>query len=126
MKCSLGISNFLKKISSLFCSIVFLYFFALIRKAFLYLLAIFWNSAFRWVYLSFSPLSLASVLFSTTCKAFSDNYFAFLHFFFLDTVLITASCTVSGTCIHSSSVLYQIESLESLCHFHCIIIKDLI
>ena len=30
MKCSLGISNFLEEISSLSCSIVFLYFFALI------------------------------------------------------------------------------------------------
>ena len=34
-----------------------------LRKAFLSLLAILWNSAFRWVYLSLSPLSLASLLF---------------------------------------------------------------
>ena len=33
MKCSLGISNFLEEISSLFYSIVFLYFFALITEA---------------------------------------------------------------------------------------------
>ena len=32
------------------------------RKAFLSLLAILWNSAFRWVYLYFSPLPLASFL----------------------------------------------------------------
>ena len=32
------------------------------RKAFLSLLAILWNSAFKWVYLSFSPLPLASFL----------------------------------------------------------------
>ena len=32
MKCSLGISNFLEEISSLCCSIVFLYFFALITE----------------------------------------------------------------------------------------------
>ena len=32
MKCSLGISNFLEEISSLFHSIVFLYFFALITE----------------------------------------------------------------------------------------------
>ena len=45
MKCSLGISNFLEEISRLSHSIVFLYFFALIlKKAFLSLLAIFWNS----------------------------------------------------------------------------------
>ena len=33
-----------------------------LRKAFLSLLAILWNSAFKWVYLSFSPLRLASLL----------------------------------------------------------------
>ena len=33
-----------------------------LRKAFLSLLAILWNSAFRWVYLSFFPLPFASVL----------------------------------------------------------------
>ena len=32
MKCSLGISNFLEEISSLFYSVVFLYFFALIMS----------------------------------------------------------------------------------------------
>ena len=34
-----------------------------LRKAFLSLLAILWNSAFKWVYLSFSPLPLACLLF---------------------------------------------------------------
>jgi len=53
-----------------------------LRKAFLSLLAILWNSAFKWVYLSFSPLPLASLLYITICKALSDNHFAFLHFFF--------------------------------------------
>ena len=33
----------------------------------------------------------------------SDKRFAFLHFFFLGMVLITASCTMSWTYIHSSS-----------------------
>ena len=33
-----------------------------LRKAFLSLLAILWNSTFKWVYLSFSPLPLASLL----------------------------------------------------------------
>ena len=54
-----------------------------LRKAFLSLLAILWNSAFRWVCLSSSPLPLASLLFSAICKTSSDNHFAFLHFFFL-------------------------------------------
>ena len=80
------------------------------RKAFLSLLAILWNSAFKWVYLSFSPLPLASLLFSAICKASSDNHFAFLHFFFLGMVLITASCTMSWTSIHSSSGTLSIRS----------------
>ena len=105
MKCSLGICNFLEEISGLSHSIFSLYFFAVItRKAFLSLLAILWNSAFRWVYLFFSPLPLACLLFSAICKAFSDSHFAFLHFFFLGMVLITALCTVSSTSVHSSPV----------------------
>ena len=59
-----------------------------LRKSFLFLLAILWSYAFKWVYLSFSPLPLASLLFITICKASSDNHFAFLHFFFLGMVLI--------------------------------------
>ena len=41
--------------------------------------------------------------FLSFCKASSDNHFAFLHFFFLLIVLITASYTMSGTSVHSSS-----------------------
>ena len=66
-----------------------------LRKVFLSLLAILWNSAFKWVYLSFSPLLFASLLFIAICKASSDSHFAFLHFFFLGMVLIPVSCTVS-------------------------------
>ena len=51
-----------------------------LRKPFLSPLAILWDSAFKWVYLSFSPLPLASLFFSAICKASSDNHFAFLHF----------------------------------------------
>ena len=50
-----------------------------LRKAFLSLLAIVWNSAFKWVYLSFPPLPLASLLCTVICKASSDNHFAFVH-----------------------------------------------
>ena len=106
MKCSLGISNFLEEISSLFHSIVFLYFFALItEKSFLspcYSLELCIQMGISFL----SPLPLASRLFSATCKASSDNHFAFLHFFFLRNVLITASCTVLRTSIHSSSDTY--------------------
>ena len=82
MKCSLGISNFLEEISSLFHSVVFLYFFALIaEEGFLSLLASLWNSTFRWEYLSFSPLLFAYLLFTAICKASPDSHFVFLHFF---------------------------------------------
>ena len=104
MKCSLDISDFLEEISSLSHSIVFLYFSPLITEEDLIsLLAILCNSAFRWVYVSFSPLPLASLLLSAICKASSDNHFAFLHFFFLWLFLITASYTMSRTSVHGSS-----------------------
>ena len=67
-------------------------------------------SAFRWVYLSFSPLPFTSLLFSDICKVSSDNHFAFLHFFFLGMVLTPASCTMSQTSIHSSSGTLSIRS----------------
>ena len=78
MKCSLGITNFLEEIASLSHYIVFLYFFALITgESFLISLCYSLDSAFSWLYLSYSPLSLAS-LFSPICKASSDNLFAVL------------------------------------------------
>ena len=54
-----------------------------LKKAFLSFLAILWNSAFKWVYLSFFPLFFASLLFTAICKASSDSHFVSLHFFFL-------------------------------------------
>ena len=84
MKWSLCFFNFLEEISSLpillFSSVSFHW---SLRKAFLSLLAVLWNSAFKWVYLSFSPLPFTSLLFIAICKASSVNHFAFLHFFFL-------------------------------------------
>ena len=47
-----------------------------LSNAFLSLLDILWNAAFKWVYPSFSPLPFPS-LFSAICKASSDNHFAF-------------------------------------------------
>ena len=74
-----------------------------LRKAFLSLPAIVWNYAFGWLFLPFSFLPVASLLFSAICKPSSDNHFAFLHFFFLGMVLITDSCTMLWTSIYSSS-----------------------
>ena len=84
----------------------------LLKKAFLSLLAILWNSAFRWLYLSFSLLPLAFVLFSAICKTSSDNHFAFLHLFFLGMVLITPSYTMSWTSMHNSSGTLLLKSGE--------------
>ena len=46
-----------------------------LRKAFLSLLAVLWNSAFRWVYLFFSPLPCTSLLF----WASSGKHFAYFQ-----------------------------------------------
>ena len=105
MKCSLGISNFLEEISSLSHSIVFLYFFALLTEEdFLispcYSLELYIQMGISFL---FSFAFFTSLLFSAICKASSDNHFSFLHFFSLGMVLITASCTMSWTSIHSSS-----------------------
>ena len=43
-----------------------------------YLSLLFFETAFKWVYLSFSPFLFASFLFTDICKTSSDNYFAFL------------------------------------------------
>ena len=99
MKCSLDISNFFEEISSLthsmLSSISLQYSF---KKAFLSL-AIFWNSAFSWVYFPIPHLPFASLLSSAICKASSDNHFAF-H---LGMILIITSYTMLQTSVHSSS-----------------------
>ena len=81
-----------------------------LRKSFLSLLAILWNSAFKCVHLFFSPLPFTFLHFTAIYKASSDNHFAFLHFFFLGMVFITASCTMSWTSVHSSSGTLSIRS----------------
>ena len=104
MKYSLGISNFLEEISSLSHSIISLYFFALISEEGFLIFPCY--SLELWIQMGISFLfsfSLASFLVSAICKALSDNHFAFLHFFFLGMVLISASYTVSWTSLHSSS-----------------------
>ena len=99
--------TFLKR--SLVFPILFFYSISLhwtLRKTFLSLLPILWNSAFRWIYLSFSPLPLASLLFPAICKASSDNHFPFLHSILGGMVLITASCTM---------FLTSTDKLQALC-----------
>ena len=101
MKCSLGISHFLEENSSLSHSIVFsISLHWSLRKAFLSLLIILWNYAFKWVYFSFSPF--LSLLFFSQLFV-SPPQTTILHFFFLGMVLVTSSCTMSRTSVHSSS-----------------------
>ena len=79
-----------------------------LKKAFLSLLAIPWNSAFIGYIFPFIPCLLL-LFFPQLCKASSDNHFAFLHFFFLGMVLVTTSCTMLRTSVHSSfCAVYQI------------------
>ena len=54
-----------------------------LQKAFLSLLAILWNSAFKWEYLSFFPLPFTSLFSPAICKASSDNHFFLFAFLFL-------------------------------------------
>ena len=81
-----------------------------ISKIFLSLPTILWNSAFRCLYLSFSPFPFTSLLFSTICKASSDNYFALLCFIFMGMVLITASHTMLWIPVHNSSGTLSIRA----------------
>ena len=81
-----------------------------LKKSFLSLLAILWNSAFRCLNLYFCPLLFAFLLFTAICKASSDSHFGFLHFFSMGMVLIPVSCTMSRTSFHSSSGTLSIRS----------------
>ena len=107
MKCSFAISNFLEEISSLSHSIVFLYFFA--EEGFLispcYSLELCIQMGISFLFLLF-----ASLLFTAICNASSNSHFAFLHFYFLEMVLIPVSCTMSRTSVHSSSGTLSIRS----------------
>ena len=124
MKCSLGIFNFLEEIFSLSHSVVFLYFFALkLKKAFLSLLAILWNSAFRCLYLFFSPLLFTSFLFTAICKASPDSHFAFLHFFSMMMVFIPVSCTMSQTSFHRKAMPQNAQTITQLHSSHMLVKK---
>ena len=84
------------------------------KKAFLYLLAILWNSALSWVYLSV-PLLLLTPLFSAIYKASSDNHSAFLHLFFLGMVLVTTPVQ----CYEPPPIVPQVLCLPGLIPWIC-------
>ena len=109
MKCYLGISNFLEEIASLFHSIVFLYVFALIAEEGFLISPCYSLELCIQMGISFLFSLAFSFSFLSFCKALSDKHFAFLHFFLLEVILITASCTMSGPSVRSSSgtLVYQ-------------------
>ena len=111
IKCSLGISSFLKR--SLVLPILLFSFISLhclFKRAFLSLLAILWNSASSWAYLSLSPLLFASLISSVMCTASSDDQFTFLKFWGEKIVLVTTSYTMLQISIHSSCGTLFIKS----------------
>ena len=81
-----------------------------LRKTFLSLLVILWKSAFRWIYLSFSPFPFAS-LFSVIFKISDNKCCLFLDFSFDHHFR-----TMLGTSVHNSSgtLSYLISNLLSL------------
>ena len=111
MKCSLGISNFLEEISSLPHSVLFLYFFSLITEEGFLISPFYSLELCIQMGISFlSTLLFALLLFTAICRASSDSYFAFLHFFFLGMVLILASGRKSRTSVHAYSDTLSISS----------------
>ena len=67
----------------------------LFKKAFSSFFAIPGNSAFSWVYLSLSPLLVASLLSSPIHKSFSGNHFTFLNFFIFGVVSLSWYVTIN-------------------------------
>ena len=126
MKCSLGISNFLQEISCLSHSVVFLYFFVLITEEgflispcySLIQMGISFLFSFAFCFSSFHSY-LLGLLRQPRC------FFAFLfHGDGLDPCLLYNVTNICPQFIRHS--VYKIQSLKSISHFHCIIVKDLI
>ena len=90
--------------------------------SFLSLLALLWNSEFRWVIFPFLHCLLL-LFFSQLFVRPPRTSFVFPHFFFLGIVLITACYTMSQTLVHSSSgtvsIRYNPLNLCSLPLYNC-------
>ena len=93
MKSSLGISNFLEEISSLFRSIVFLWSLRLSFLTLLFFGTLHSNGYIFPLFLCFSLLFFSQLFVRPPQTAI----LFFLHFFFLGMVLIPVSCTMSPT-----------------------------
>ena len=104
MKCSRGISNFFEEISSLFHSIVFLYFFCIVhfrRRSYLSLL-LFFETLYSVGYIF--PFSFAfHFSFQLFIRPSQTTTLPSCISFFLGMVLVTISCTMLRTSVHSFS-----------------------
>ena len=84
------------------------------KKAFLSLLAVLWNTAFRWLCLSFPPLPFVSLLFSAICSIYGYvNFWTFL--FPID--IFHVSCLPHISCSWSfNSLQFSLElTQDSMC-----------
>ena len=107
----------------LFCSISLHW---SLRKAFLSLLAVLWNSAFKWVCLSFSSCFLHLFFSQLLVKLLQTTIFPLCITFswWWSWSLSPVQCHESLSIVHQA--LYQVLSLKSISHFYRIIIRDLI
>ena len=81
-----------------------------LRKAFLSLLAILWNSAFKWVYLAFFPLLFTSLFSQLFVRPLQTTIFAVLHLFSWGW-----SCFLSPVqCHEPPSIVHQALCLSDL------------
>ena len=116
MKCSLGNSNFLEEISSLFHFIVFLYFFCTIHWRRLSYLSLQFGTLHSDGYIFPFHLSFSLLFFSQLfVRPPQTAILLFCNFFFMGMVLIPVSCTMSQTSIHSSSGTLSIRSSPLNC-----------
>ena len=98
-----------------------------LKKAFLSLLAILWNSTFRWEYLFLCPLPFTSLLCSAVCKDSSDNHlpscisFSLRRFWSPPTVQCYKTLSIVLLTVCLPDLIFWIYS-----HLRCIIIKDFI
>ena len=98
------ISNFLEEIFNLSQSFIFLSLCIVHLRRPSYLSVLFSGIPHSFGCI-FPFLPCFSLFSSAICKASSDNHFAFLHFFFFGMVLVTASCTMLWTSVHSLQAL---------------------
>ena len=80
-----------------------------IKMVFSYLLAILWNSAFSWVYVSLSPLIFTSLLASAICKLLQTTILPSCILFSLWWIWSLPPIECYKTSVHSSSVSLSIR-----------------